>query len=115
MSSPILIARLVKNAAGFDDFVFSEKPFVHSTEHGAESAARALSRKYRSSFALFKRVSTVSVEDIETVPQEIFAIDELSRLLAESLRQNGFNVSNEKMLKLLDSSVNSTKPQSQVE
>ena len=56
-----VIARVTTNDAGFPEYHFSEKPYVHRTDHGVEQHARALTRKRETEFAIFQLVATTRI------------------------------------------------------
>jgi hypothetical protein len=60
-----VIARVTTNDAGFPEYHFSAKPYVHRTDHGAEQHARAMTRKHEAEFAIFQLVATTQITPTE--------------------------------------------------
>lgn len=56
-----VIARVTTNEAGFPEYHFSPKPYVHRTDRGVEQHARALTRKHEAEFAIFQLVATTQI------------------------------------------------------
>lgn len=101
---PFVIAQTVINAAGYEDFLFGNKPYVHRTPHGAEEEARKLARKYDDKFSVFQRLYTVVPKVVET-RSLVCDADALAGTLARQFQAANMHMSIESARAIVDRSL----------
>lgn len=98
---PFVVARTVINPAGYEDFLFVAKPYVHHTPHAAEQEARRIARKYEDKFSVFQRLYTVVPEVVETKTLTCDA-DALAGTLARQFQAANMHMSIESARSIVD-------------
>ena len=66
-------------------FIFSDTPFVHASREAAETEARRLSRSRDADFAVLKRVSVASSEELPPAEPATVGLEELAQSLQDEL------------------------------
>lgn len=84
-----VLAKTFVQENGFRSYQFSEKPYVHRTEHGALQEGQKLARKLDSDMALFKRIALVQIERTETPTTTHLTPEQLIVALRTTLRDTG--------------------------